>query len=59
MNSVKDEIMSAMASLPETATYEDAMYRLYVIEKIHEGRDAVRNGQVISVEQLRNEMLSW
>jgi hypothetical protein len=59
MQTVKDEIIHSLSSLPETATYEDAMYRLYVLEKINRGREDVRNGRTITVEQLREEMKSW
>jgi len=59
MHTVKEEIINSMSSLPETATYEEAMYRLYVLEKINRGREDVKNGRTITIEQLRQEMKSW
>ena len=59
MQTVKEEIINSMSSLPETATYEEAMYRLYVLEKINRGREDVKNGRTITIEQLRQEMKSW
>jgi len=59
MQTLKQEAIEALTKLPENAVIEDMMYRLYVIDKIHEGREAVKNGQFVTVEQLRKEMLSW
>jgi hypothetical protein len=59
MQTAKEEIINSMTSLPETATYEEAMYRLYVLEKINRGREDFKNGRTITIEQLRQEMKSW
>ncbi|NOZ20957.1 MAG: hypothetical protein GXP25_07695 [Planctomycetes bacterium] len=59
MPTLKQEVLKALSSLPETAGIDDIMYRLYVIEKVRKGRQAVRNGETISVEELKNEMKSW
>ncbi len=57
--SIKQEAIKAITSLPDTATMEDIMYRLYVIDKVHEGLDDVRNGRVITSEELEKEIQSW
>jgi len=57
--SIKQEAIKAISSLPESATIEDIMYRLYVIDKVHEGLDDVRNGRVITSEELEKEIQSW
>jgi predicted transcriptional regulator len=57
--SIKQEAIKAISSLPESATIEDIMYRLYVIDKVHEGFDDVRNGRVITSEELEKEIQSW
>ncbi len=59
MDTIKQEALSAISKLPESATMEDIMYRLYVIDKIHTSQEAVRNGRVISVDDLKQEILSW
>ena len=57
--SLKQEAINAIERLPDNATIEDIMYRLYVIDKIHEGLDDVRNGRVITTEELEKEVQSW
>lgn len=59
MESLKQEIMNAISKMPETADIEDIMYRLYVTDKVRKGREAVQQGKVISVEELREEIKSW
>jgi hypothetical protein len=59
MESLKQEVMNAISKMPETADIDDIMYRLYVIDKVRKGREAVWQGNVISVEELKEEMKSW
>lgn len=56
---VKQEAMNAISSLPDTATIEDIMYRLYVIEKVNKGLNDVRNGRVTSHDDLIKEIQKW
>lgn len=47
MQTAKQEIESMVRGLPDDATYEDAQYRLYVLEKIHLGLESIdQNGGV-------------
>ena len=59
MESLKQEAMNAISKMPETADIDDIMYRLYVIDKVRKGREAVQQGKVISVDELREETQSW
>jgi hypothetical protein len=59
MQTLKQEAISALSSLPDTATVEDMMYRLYVIDKIHIGQEAAQRGEVISAQDLLKEVESW
>ncbi|MBW2240064.1 MAG: hypothetical protein JRF39_13780 [Deltaproteobacteria bacterium] len=59
MESLKQEAMNAISKMPETADIDDIMYRLYVIDKVRKGREALQQGKVISVEELREEIKSW
>jgi hypothetical protein len=59
MESLKKEAMNAISKMPETADIDDIMYRLYVIDKVRKGREAVQQGKVISVDELREEIKSW
>ncbi|MGD8769597.1 MAG: hypothetical protein PVJ06_06075 [Desulfobacterales bacterium] len=59
MESLKQEAMNAISKMPETADIDDIMYRLYVIDKVRKGKEALQQGKVISVEELREEIKSW
>ena len=56
---VKQEAMNAISSLPDTATIEDIMYRLYVIEKVNKGLNDVRNKNKKSHDYLIKEIQKW
>ena len=59
MNTLKQEALTAIAQLPETADVDTIMYRLYVIDKVIKGREAVERGETISSEDLKREIESW
>ena len=50
--SAKQLALRAVEQLPEDATLEDAMERLYLLEKIERGRADVREGRVVSHEEI-------
>ncbi|MCX5822809.1 MAG: hypothetical protein NTY86_04700 [Deltaproteobacteria bacterium] len=59
MNTLKQEALTAIAQLPETADIDTMMYRLYVIDKVMKGREAVEKGETISAEDLKREIEAW
>ena len=59
MESLKQEALNVISKMPDTAEIDDIMYRLYVIDKVRKGREAVRLGETISIEDLKKEMESW
>ncbi len=59
MQILKKEAMKAISTLPENAGIEDMMYRLYVIEKVRKGKEAVKNGKIVSVDALKREIELW
>ncbi len=59
METLKSEAINAISKLPETATIDDMMYRLYVIEKVRKGQEAIKRGESIPAEELINEINSW
>jgi len=50
--SAKQLALRALEELPEDATLEDAMERLYFLEKIERGRTDVREGRVVAHEDV-------
>ena len=59
MESLKDEAISAISKMPDSADIDEIMYRLYVIDKVRKGREAVLQGDVLSAEELKREIESW
>jgi predicted transcriptional regulator len=59
MESLKREAMNAIAKLPEDATVDEIMYRLYVIDKVRKGQEAAARGETIAIEDLKKEIQSW
>lgn len=59
MQTIKQKALDAINSLPDTATLEDIMYSLYVIDKIKNGLDAIDKGNTVSLDALNKEMQSW
>ena len=48
----KQLALQAVQQLPEDATFEDIMERLYLLEKIERGRADVREGRVVAHEEV-------
>ncbi len=59
METLKQEVIRAISKLPESASIDDIMYELYVIDKVNKGREAAERGDSISIEELKKEMQSW
>jgi predicted transcriptional regulator len=59
METLKQEAMNAISKMPETADIDDIIYRLYVIDEVRKGREAIQPGKVITAEELREDLQSW
>jgi predicted transcriptional regulator len=55
----KQEALESIRKLPDDADMEEIVYQLYVIDKIREGQEAVRQGQFTTSEELRREIEKW
>ena len=47
------------SKLPDSANLEEIMYRLYVIDKVKKGLEAVEAGKTVSVTDLKKEIEAW
>lgn len=54
---VKERVLDAVRDLPEDATVEDAMERLYFLAKVEEGLRQADAGQTVSHEEARQRIL--
>ena len=55
-SSVKERVIEAVRELPDDATVEDAMERLYVLAKIQKGLDQADAGQTVSHEEAKRRI---
>ena len=54
---VKERVINAVRALPEDATVEDAMERLYFLAKVEEGIRQADTGQTVSHDEARGRIL--
>jgi hypothetical protein len=59
MHAAKQEALETIGKLPDDTDMDEIMYRLYVLDKIRKGREAVEQGQTITSEELKREIDSW
>lgn len=57
MSVVKKEARKLIDKLPETATWDDLMYELYVKQKIEVSLKAAKEGRVLSHEEVKKRLL--
>ncbi len=58
-HTAKQEALDVIQRLPDNADIEEIMYRLYVLDKIRKGQEAVKEGKTITSEELKREIDSW
>ena len=59
MESLKQEALNAISKMPDSADIDEIMYRLYVIDKVRKGKEAVERGETVSIDELKKEIESW
>ncbi|MGB0663062.1 MAG: hypothetical protein ACPGMR_04675 [Pontibacterium sp.] len=59
MQAAKQDALNIISQLPDNADMEEIMYRLYVLDKVRKGQEAVERGETLSSEALEREINSW
>ncbi len=59
MQAAKQEALNSIAQLPDDTDMEEIMYRLYVLDKIRKGQEAVEQGRTLTSEELGREIDTW
>lgn len=59
MQPVKQDALNTIGQLPEDVDMDEIMYRLYVVDKIRKGQQAVEDEQTISHEDVKKEIDKW
>jgi predicted transcriptional regulator len=57
MQTAKEMVRQLIEHLPDTATFDDIMYELYVRQKIEAGLEAVNEGRTIPHEEAKRRLL--
>jgi len=55
----KQEALETIQRLPDGVDFDEIVYRLHVLNKIHQGLQDVEEGRLISTEELRREIEEW
>lgn len=59
MQQAKQDALETIGKLPDDTDMDEIMYRLYVLDKIRKGQQAVEQGRTIGSEDLKREIDSW
>ena len=59
METLKQQALNIISKLPDQVELDEIMYRLYVLDKIRKGRESIKRGDVINIDDLTKEMESW
>ena len=59
MQAAKQEALNVITRLPDDTDMEEIMYRLYVLDKVRKGQEAVERGQTLTSEELKGEIDTW
>jgi predicted transcriptional regulator len=53
MSTAKDEAIKAISRLPEEASWDEIMYKIYVKSEIEEGLKAANEGRTVPHEEVK------
>lgn len=59
MLAIKQEALSTINALPDDTDIEEIMYRLYVLDKIYKAQQAIENNDILSSNELKQEIDTW
>lgn len=59
MQAAKQDALNIINQLPDNADMEEIMYRLYVLDKVRKGQEAVERGDTLTSEELQRDIDSW
>ena len=59
MTSAKEEVQNILNALPDTASFEDIQYHIYVREKIERGLRDVEQRNTVSHEEMERRISKW
>jgi hypothetical protein len=55
----RDLALHTIERLNKNASYDDIMYKMYVLKKIEKGEKDIRNGKVYTEKEARKRLAKW
>ena len=59
MNTAKEEVRKMLDTIPDDASFEDIQYHVYVRQKIESGLKDIKEGRLLSQEEVEQRMSKW
>ncbi len=59
MATAKDEVRRMLERIPDESSFEDIQYHIYVREKIERGLEDIKEGRILSQEEVERRMSKW
>jgi predicted transcriptional regulator len=59
MSTPKEEVRKLLDQIPDDSSFEDIQYHIYVREKIERGLKDIKEGRVLSHEEVERRMAKW
>ncbi len=59
MTAPKDKLLRMRERIPDEPSLEDIQYHIYVREKIESGLEDIKEGHLISQEEVEHRMSKW
>lgn len=59
MQAAKQDALNTINQVPENTDMEEIMYRLYALNKVRKGQEAVERGDTLTSEELERDIDSW
>ncbi|MGE0494507.1 MAG: hypothetical protein AB7S38_35185 [Vulcanimicrobiota bacterium] len=55
----KQRVLELVAQMPDGSSMEDIIYRLYLEQKVLQGRDDLVAGRVVTHDEARQRLSKW
>jgi predicted transcriptional regulator len=59
MNTAKQEVSRMLAELPDSVSYEDKQYHIYVKQKVARGLQDTEDGHLVSHDEAECRLSKW
>jgi predicted transcriptional regulator len=59
MSTPKEEVRKLLDQIPDDSSFEEIQYHIYVREKIERGLKDIKEGRVLSHEEVERRMAKW